>query len=243
MITVHHWDGPLEHGGEPPELPSEHEPPRTAAGRETAWVDDHDTETRDIRPALGTRGEPGPWRAAEPGAPIALARPGFGDARWSFLYKARDTDYAATQPARDEIAAANRRMRSSPITGIHGPFIHAPVWEWEVPVYFWVGGLASGSAFVALACDAAGDHRSAAIARKGALGIVTCAPPLLIADLGRPDRFLNMMRVFKPRSPMNMGAWCLVAFSGSSALAVGADLIGRPKAGRALGALTAVFGS
>ena len=64
------------------------------------------------------------------------------------------------------------------------------------------------------------------------------SPPrrvLLIADLGRPERFLNMTRIFKPRSPMNTGAWCLVAFSGSGALAVGCDLIGRPKAARALG--------
>lgn len=200
-------------------------------------------EDSNIRPAIGARGGPASWSAAEPGAPVALSQPDFGDARWSFLYKAVDTGYAAAEPDPGQIAVANRRMRGAPVGEIHGPFIHAPVWEWQVPVYFWVGGMASGSAFVALACDAVGDHRSAAIARKVALGLVTSAPPLLIADLGRPDRFLNMMRVFKPRSPMNTGAWCLVAFSGSNAMAVGADLIGRPKAGRALGALTAVFGS
>ena len=66
--------------------------------------------------------------------------------------------------------------------------------------------MASGSAFVSLACDVAGDHRSAAIARKVALGVVAPAPVSLIADLGRPERFLNMTRVFKPRSPMNTGA-------------------------------------
>src|ERR1700721_320374 len=113
-----------------------------------------------------------------------------------------------------------RTPRSAPVSDIHGPIIHAPLWGWEVATYFWFGGMASGSAFVALACDAAGDHRSAAIARKVALGAVTPAPVLLIADLGRPERFLNMMRIFKPRSPMNMGAWCLVAFSGTAGLAV-----------------------
>jgi Polysulphide reductase, NrfD len=65
----------------------------------------------------------------------------------------------------------------------------------------------------------------------------------LIADLGRPERFLNMTRLFKPRSPMNTGAWCLLAFSGSGALAVGCDLIGRPRVARPLGALTALLGS
>ncbi len=243
MSSEHRWEGKLEHSGEPAELAPEHEPPHTARGRATDWVADHDTETRDIRPALGTHGEPGPWTAAEPGAPVGLARPGFGDAQWSFLYKARDTGYAAAQPAPGQIAAANRRMRSAPVPEIHGPFIHAPVWSWQVPLYFWFGGMASGSAFAALGCDAAGDHRSAAIARKAALGAVAPAPLLLIGDLGRPERFLNMMRIFKPRSPMNMGAWCLVAFSGTSALAVGCDLAGRPRAARALGALTSLLGS
>ena len=237
------WEGPLEHAGEPAELAPEHEAPDTSRGRETDWVVDHDAETRDRRPALGTRGEPAPWTAAEPGAPVALARRGFGDARWSYLYKARDTDYAAAEPAPGQIAAANRRMRGAPVAELHGPFIHAPVWSGQVAQYFWSGGMASGSAFVALACDVVGDHRSAAIARKVALGAVAPAPLLLIADLGRPERFLNMMRIFKPRSPMNMGAWCLVAFSGSGALAVGCDLIGRPKPARALGALTALLGS
>ena len=243
MSREHRWEGRLEHGGEAAELASEHEPPETSRGRETEWVADHDTDTRDIHPAVGARGGPGSWTAAEPGAPVALAGPNFGDAQWSFLYKRRDTDYAAAQPAPGEVAEANRRMRGAPVSEIHGPFIHAPVWSWEVASYFWLGGMASGSAFVSLACDAAGDHRSAAIARKVALGAVAPAPVLLVADLGRPERFLNMTRIFKPRSPMNMGAWCLVVFSGSSALAVGCDVIGRPKAARALGALTALFGS
>ena len=243
MSHEHRWEGKLEHGGEPAELASEHEPPDTAHRRETEWVADHDTETRDIDPALGERGGPGSWTAAKPGAPVALARPDFGDARWSFLYKARDTFYAGARPAPGEVAEGNRRMRRAEVSEIHGPFIHAPLWSWEVASYFWLGGMASGSAFVALACDAAGDHRSAAIARKVALGAVASAPVLLVADLGRPERFMNMMRIFKPRSPMNMGAWCLVAFSGSSGLAVGCDLIGRPKAARTLGALTSLFGS
>ncbi|HUA04966.1 MAG TPA: NrfD/PsrC family molybdoenzyme membrane anchor subunit [Solirubrobacteraceae bacterium] len=200
-------------------------------------------EGRDIKPALGERGGPASWTAADPGAPVELARPDFGDAEWSYLYKARDTDYAGAQPVPGQVAEANRRMREAPFSEVNGPFIHAPVWSGLVATYFWLGGMASGSAFVALACDAAGDHRSAAIARKVALGAVAPAPVLLIADLGRPERFLNMTRVFKPRSPMNTGSWCLIAFSGSGALAVGCDLIGWPKAGRSFGALTALFGS
>ena len=162
----------------------------------------------------------------EPGAPVELARPDFGDARWSYLYKTGDTGYADAEPAPGQVAAANRRMRDAPVSDIRGPFIHAPLWGWEVATYFWLGGTASGSAFVALACDAAGDHRSAAIARKVALGVVAPAPALLIADLGRPERFLNMTRIFKPRSPMSMGAWAC-SCSAARAAAVGGDLMGR----------------
>ena len=96
-----------------------------------------------------------------------------------------------------------------------------------MPLYFWFGGIAAGSSFVALACDLAGDERSAAVARKVALGALGPSPVLLILDLGRPERFVNMLRIFKPRSPMSMGAWALTLFGNLAAGAVGADLLGR----------------
>ena len=52
----HRWEGALEHGGDAAELAPEHEPLATPRERGTDWVDDHDTDTRDIQPALGTRG-------------------------------------------------------------------------------------------------------------------------------------------------------------------------------------------
>src|SRR5262249_61943385 len=58
------------------------------------------------------------------------------------------------------------------------------------------------------------------------------APPLLIADLGRPERFLNMLRVFKVQSPMSIGAWTLVAFSNAAGASAFADLIDRATGGR-----------
>jgi formate-dependent nitrite reductase membrane component NrfD len=50
---------------------------------------------------------------------------------------------------------------------------------------------------------------------------------LLVSDLGRPERFLNMLRVFKVRSPMSIGAWTLVAFSSTAGATAFADLVGR----------------
>ena len=200
------------------------------------------SKRRDMTPALGSRGEPGSWQRAAEGEDVALAQPAFGDARESFLY-GPDTRYSAAKPQPGEIAAANRRMRGAALPAdLRGPFMKPPVWTWEVPFYFWLGGIASGSAFVALAADLAGDRRSAAVARKVALAAVVPAPALLISDLGRPARFLNMLRVFKPRSPMNLGAWCLAAFSSVGAGAVAADVAGRARTARALGAVNAVLG-
>jgi Polysulphide reductase, NrfD len=197
---------------------------------------------RDMTPAVGKRGEPAAWRRAAEGAAVAVARRAFGDARWSYLYK-KDTEY--TKDGSEGVAASARRMRGGPEppSQLQGPFIHPAVWTWEVPLYFWFGGIATGSSFVALAADLAGDERAAATARKVALAAALPSAPLLVKDLGRPERFLNMLRIFKPRSPMSMGAWCLSAFTNAAAGAVAADLTGRPRAARALGGATALLGT
>jgi formate-dependent nitrite reductase membrane component NrfD len=95
---------------------------------------------------------------------------------------------------------------------------------------------------VALACDLAGDHRSARIARLTSLAALAASPPLLVMDLGRPARFLNMLRIVKTRSPMSMGAWALTVFGNLIAGAVAADLLGREKTARTLGGATALVG-
>lgn len=66
------------------------------------------------------------------------------------------------------------------------------------------------------------------------IGAIGPGTPLLILDLGRPGRFLHMMRIFKLRSPMSTGAWCLSAFSGVMGSAIAADLLGRPRIARVL---------
>ena len=199
---------------------------------------------RDMTPAVGTRGQAGGWRRAVEGGTVALARRAFEDGRWSYLYK-DDTDYARRGADDGQVLAAARRMRAGPEPPdvVQGPFIHPAVWTWKVPLYFWLGGIATGSSFVALAADLAGDHRSAATARKVVLAAVMPSSPLLVLDLGRPLRFLNMLRIFKPRSPMSMGAWCLSAFTNAAGAAVAADLLERERAARALGGLTALLGT
>jgi formate-dependent nitrite reductase membrane component NrfD len=199
---------------------------------------------RDTTPAVGTPGEPGRYRRAFLGARVALHRRRFRDAAWSFLY-GRGSRYAAPRDGDDrtEVRDAGRRARTGPYDGpVQGPVVRPAVWTWEIPAYFWLGGVASGSAFVALACDLSGDERSARVARGVSLAALVPCPLLLISDLGRPARFLNMLRIVKVRSPMSTGAWCLTVFGNLLGAAVTADLLGRHRAARALGAASAVAG-
>lgn len=97
------------------------------------------------------------------------------------------------------------------------PLLKKPVWTWEVPVYFFVGGAAGASAMIGAAAQLSrADPRLVRDARWIAAIGANLSAPLLIADLGRPARFLNMLRVFKPQSPMSVGAWLVAAFGASS---------------------------
>ena len=101
------------------------------------------------------------------------------------------------------------------------PLLKPPVWTWEVPAYFFVGGAAGAAAVIAAAATFTGaDAKLVRHAKWIAAGGATLSAPLLIADLGRPERFLNMLRVFKPQSPMSVGAWTLAVFGGASTGAV-----------------------
>lgn len=107
------------------------------------------------------------------------------------------------------------------------PPIKKPHWKWEIVLYFFLGGVASGAYTIATIAEVYGDRRHRPIIRAGryiALPCLMVSPILLIKDLGKPIRFFNMLRVFKIKSPMSMGTWGLVAFSGFAALSTAAEL-------------------
>jgi hypothetical protein len=98
--------------------------------------------------------------------------------------------------------------------GYYGqPVVKPPVWTWEVPLYFFFGGIAGMAAVIASGAIVFHhvDLARAAMWIAAIAGSVL-SPILLIMDLGRPHLFLNMLRVFKHRSAMSMGAWILSAF-------------------------------
>jgi formate-dependent nitrite reductase membrane component NrfD len=101
------------------------------------------------------------------------------------------------------------------------PVLKAPVWRWKIIWYFFFGGLAAGCYIIATIAALFGSREDRAVVRTGyylsLLALLLC-PPLLIKDLGRPERFLHMLRVFKVKSPMSMGTWSVVTFSLSSGI-------------------------
>jgi formate-dependent nitrite reductase membrane component NrfD len=106
------------------------------------------------------------------------------------------------------------------------PVLKPPVWTWEVPTYFFVGGAAGAAAALGAIAGAAGAPRELVRDARWVAAVGgALSPALLISDLGRPERFLNMLRVFKLQSPMSVGAWTLVAFSSAAAAAAFADTL------------------
>jgi formate-dependent nitrite reductase membrane component NrfD len=95
------------------------------------------------------------------------------------------------------------------------PIIKEPVWTWEIPWYFWTGGIAGGSAVLTGMATLAGRDDVAQLTRRIGTAALVPSPVLLVLDLGRPERFHHMLRVFKPTSPMSVGSWTLLAFSGA----------------------------
>jgi len=100
------------------------------------------------------------------------------------------------------------------------PILKQPVWHSpDIPGYLFLGGLAAGSSLLATAAQLAGldalANRSKLVATAGA----ALSGVALVHDLGKPSRFFNMLRVFKPTSPMSVGSWLLAGFGSSSALA------------------------
>ncbi|MBV8064848.1 MAG: polysulfide reductase NrfD [Actinobacteria bacterium] len=106
------------------------------------------------------------------------------------------------------------------------PVIKEPVWTWEIPTYFFTGGLAGASSVLSLGAKLAGNERLSRTALYVGAVADAVSPVLLVSDLGRPERFHHMLRVFKVTSPMNVGAWILLASGGASNTAALLELLG-----------------
>ena len=129
--------------------------------------------------------------------------------------------------------------------GYYGlPIVKAHGWKDVIGIYFFTGGLAGASSVLAAAAELAGQPRLARHARRSAMVGLIPSPFLLVADLSRPDRFLNMLRVCKPTSPMSVGTWLLSVYGSCSAVAAALDELGvAPRLRRGLTVAAGPLGS
>jgi formate-dependent nitrite reductase membrane component NrfD len=126
-----------------------------------------------------------------------------------------------------DVPSVDGQVRADP-TYYERPVLKEPVWIWAVPAYFYAGGAAGAAAALGAVAQLADRRGLDGLIRRcrwlAAAGTATGAG-LLVYDLGRPERFLNMLRVFRPTSPLSVGSWVLAA---STPLAAGSALFGHP---------------
>jgi formate-dependent nitrite reductase membrane component NrfD len=125
------------------------------------------------------------------------------------------------------------------------PVIKVPIWgSPEVPGYLFLGGLAGASSLLAAFAQATGNRELARASKTGAGAAIGLSMVALVADLGRPMRFVNMLRVFKVTSPMSVGSWLLSGYAPAAGVAAGCALTGKlPRMGAAGTAAAAALGA
>ena len=124
------------------------------------------------------------------------------------------------------------------------PILKQPTWKVpDVPLYLFSGGMAGASAVLAELAALTGRSRLSRVGRLGAAGGALVGAGLLVHDLGRPARFLHMLRMLKPTSPLSVGTWILSPFSALSVVAAASSVTGiAPSLGRAAGLGAAALG-
>ena len=124
------------------------------------------------------------------------------------------------------------------------PVINEPVWQSpDIPGYFYLGGLAGASSALGLGAQLTGRPGLARPAKAAAAAAAGLSVAALVHDLGRPGRFYNMLRVFKPTSPMSVGSWLLAGYVPLAFVSAGAAVTGLlPAVGTAASAGAAVLG-
>jgi formate-dependent nitrite reductase membrane component NrfD len=101
-------------------------------------------------------------------------------------------------------------------------FTVSPEWGWLITLYFFFGGLAGGTYFLAALIDFLGRPEDRPLARLGyyiSFPCIIMSGFLLVIDLYRPLRFWHMLiesntfqPMFKYWSPMSVGSWALLIF-------------------------------
>lgn len=112
------------------------------------------------------------------------------------------------------------------------PVVKPSPWEVDIPAYLFSGGLAAGSSLLAAGADLTGRPLLRRVGRLAAVSALSFSVGALVHDLGRPLRFLNMLRTAKVTSPMSVGTWILAAYGPFAGTAAAAEVAGMVRPSR-----------
>jgi formate-dependent nitrite reductase membrane component NrfD len=124
------------------------------------------------------------------------------------------------------MGAASKNSAEPVPTYYERPLLKAPHWEWNVVTYLFLGGVMGGLGLIQLLAHA--DDESERVLKRttriASFVLAAANPGILITHLGKPERFLNMMRIVKFKSPMSLGVWGLIFYSGAAGANVVSEL-------------------
>jgi hypothetical protein len=106
------------------------------------------------------------------------------------------------------------------------PVVKPAPWKADIPAYLFSGGVAAGSAMLAAGGDLTGRPALRRAGRFTSLAALGFSGAALVHDLGKPSRFLNMLRVAKLTSPMSVGTWILSLHGAWAGLATASEMAG-----------------
>ena len=135
--------------------------------------------------------------------------------------------------------------RARPDSYYGRPVLKETVWEApDIAGYLFLGGLAGASSLLAAFAQLSGNRELPRVSKVAAAGAIGVSLAALVHDLGRPGRFLNMLRVFKVTSPMSVGTWLLTGYGPMAGAAAASAVTGRlPRVGAVATAGAAALGA
>jgi formate-dependent nitrite reductase membrane component NrfD len=206
---------------------------------------------REAAPGSAVSRLTGRVREAAPGSTVSRltgrakrAVSGYGEGKVSRDEEFRDTRRNGAGERRG--SAENLVVPKARPDSYYGrPMIKEPVWaSRDVASYLFFGGLAGASSLLAAFAQMTGNRELARASKTGAAAAIGLSVGALVADLGRPARFLNMLRVFKVTSPMSVGSWLVSGYGPASATAAVCALTGKlPRTGAVATATAAELGA
>jgi formate-dependent nitrite reductase membrane component NrfD len=116
------------------------------------------------------------------------------------------------------------REETTPVpTYYERPLLKMPHWDsWNVVTYLFLGGVMGGLGVIGVLTNPKreSDRKLKRTLAVTSLVLAAANPAVLVTHLGRPERFLHMLRIVKIKSPMSMGVWGLVLYSGAASMNV-----------------------